>query len=177
MLLAIVHFVEQFRDSNATYCGMYMAESTIPGAGLGIFTAEPKEPGDTVGSGDVCIPVLDMYWHNGEHVTPNPFKDYFWTGDSMGMGLETATDDNEALCPGLDCAVNCNLALINVEKATPIYDDGGLDRTKDPGVGAFSPYHNGTTVVTRAIPPGGELFKFYGDNWFVCYATRANSFF
>lgn len=39
-------------------CGLYLAESTIPGAGLGIFTAVDKEPGETVGYGDVCIPMV-----------------------------------------------------------------------------------------------------------------------
>jgi hypothetical protein len=155
-------------------CGLYVAESTIPGAGLGIFSAVGKDVGDVVGHGDVCVPVIDMYWHNGNPIRPNPFKDYFWAGHAMGMASETDTDDIEALCPGLDCVINCHLALVNVEKATPQYDaSDALHREKDPGVGAFSPYHNGTTVASRDIPPGGELFKFYGDHWF---ATRKRIF-
>ena len=75
--------------------------------------------------------------------------------------------DIEAICPGLDCVINCNLALINVDKATPNYDEAGLHRAKDPAAGSITPYHNGTTVVTRRIPAGGELFKFYGNSWFV----------
>jgi hypothetical protein len=65
------------------------------------------------------------------------------------------------------------LALINVQKSIPLYDTAGLHRSKDPGVGAFTPYHNGTSTVSRHIPVGGELFKFYGDNWF---ATRPKLF-
>lgn len=146
-------------------CGLYLAPSTIPGAGVGIFTAVEKQIGDTVGRGDICIPVIDMYWH-ADGIT-QPFSDYFWSGDTMGMSHETDSDDVEALCPGLDCAINCHLALVNVEKAVPVYDDfGALHRSRDPGTGAFSPYHNGTTYVSRHIPAGGELFKFYGDHWF-----------
>ena len=65
------------------------------------------------------------------------------------------------------------MALINVQKSIPLYDTAGLHRSKDPGVGAFTPYHNGTSTVSRHIPVGGELFKFYGDNWF---ATRTKLF-
>lgn len=82
----------------------------------------------------------------------------------MGMSRETDSDDIEAYCPGLDCAVNCNPALLNVEKMTPRYDDP-VPRT-DPGAGAMTPYHNGTTYVSRHIPVGGELFKDYGQGWF-----------
>jgi hypothetical protein len=89
------------------------------------------------------------------------------------MKFEAMTADIEALCPGLDCVINCNLALINVDKATPVYDEAGLHRARDPAAGSITPYHNGTTVVTRRIPPGGELFKFYGDSWFF---TRTKDF-
>ena len=82
----------------------------------------------------------------------------------MGMTAETDSDDVEAYCPGLDCAVNCNPALLNVAKSTPMHDEAGLHRSKDPGSGARSPYHNGTTLVTREIPAGGELFKDYGQS-------------
>jgi hypothetical protein len=44
------------------YCALYLAESTIPGAGMGIFTAEAKAKGDTISRGDLCIPFIDMYW-------------------------------------------------------------------------------------------------------------------
>ena len=35
-----------------------MAASTIPGAGLGIFTAKDLEEGDFVGNGDIAIPLV-----------------------------------------------------------------------------------------------------------------------
>jgi len=85
----------------------------------------------------------------------------------MGMHAETAREDIESLCPGLDCAINCHQGLINVEKSVPDYDDVLMRRHLDPGAGAFTPYHNGTTGVSRKIPVGGELFKDYGASWFV----------
>src|SRR3569623_150166 len=44
------------------YCALYLAESTIPGAGMGIFTVEEKKTGDTIARGEICIPFIDMYW-------------------------------------------------------------------------------------------------------------------
>jgi hypothetical protein len=122
------------------------------------------EEGDVIGNGDVCLPLLDIYWHN-DHKFFFPMRDYVWDGRIMGMGLEVEDDDINAYWPGMDCAVNCNIALVNVAKASPTYDEGGLHRGHYPGAGAISPYHNGTTRVTRTIPAGGELFKFYGDDW------------
>ena len=88
---------------------------------------------------------------------------------SMGMKQEVASSDIQASCPGLDCAINCYIPLVNVGTATPVYDDARVSRYHNPGVGAFSPYLNGTTIVTRAIPAGGELFKFYGNDWYVIH--------
>lgn len=53
-----------------------------------------------------------------------------------------------------------------MEKESPQYDFLGLHRSRDAGVGAFTPYHGCKTVVHHSIPVGGELFKSYGDNWF-----------
>ena len=108
-----------------------------------------------------------MYSHNDRGTMFNPVKDYFWQGQAMGMHAETARADIESLCPGLDCAINCHQGLINVQKSVPDYDDVRLRRHRDPGAGAFTPYHNGTTGVSRKIPVGGELFKDYGASWFV----------
>ena len=46
-------------------CDLYIAESTLPKAGLGLFTGSAKSVGDTVGSGDVCLPLFNLDAHNG----------------------------------------------------------------------------------------------------------------
>ena len=57
-------------------CGLYIAESTLPGAGLGVFTAYNRPKDSVVSNGDICVPFKDLYWHNTRPLT-NPFKDYF----------------------------------------------------------------------------------------------------
>ena len=167
MMLLIIKILTYRAYSASDECELYMAQSTIPNAGLGIFTAVERNPGEKVGEGDVCIPIIELDGHNPKTKEEfNPFNDYVWAGEVMGMKMEALSLDIEALCPGLDCAINCNLALLNVAKADPNYDDAGLHRFTHPGAGANTPYHNGTAKVIRQIPPGGELFKFYGDWWF-----------
>jgi hypothetical protein len=179
---------------DAAECTLYLARSSIPGAGLGIFTTVAKQVGDSIDTiGDGCIPLIDLHWHHAQYDphagihSLDPFTDYMWSGQSMGMHKETLRDDVEALCPGLDCAINCHLGLGNVAKAIPKYDDGSASATIErgqwvdgggpstgmnardgnPGAGAYSPYINMSTVATRAIPAGSELFKAYGDGWFL----------
>jgi hypothetical protein len=154
-------------------CSLYLSPSTIPGAGLGMFVTREYFRGDTIFVGDLAIPLVDVSWHTGTNKYFSHFANYQWEGGAMGMAQDTDEDavDIEAFCPGLDCAVNCNLALINVGKATPIWDDAGLHRYTSPGFGAITPYHNGSTKVINYIPKGGEIFKFYGD-W--CKSTKTN---
>jgi hypothetical protein len=169
----LVHVISSSDTNTHSQCDLYMAESTIPNAGLGIFSAIERNVGDEVGDGDVCFPLLEIDLHHTG--TFNPFYDYVWAGEVMGMKMEVGSADVEALCPGLDCAINCNLALINVDKSTPVHDEAGLHRAEDAGAGAITPYHNGTTKVIRKVPPGGELFKFYGDNWYVASVSTSSS--
>jgi hypothetical protein len=135
---------------------------------LGVFTTRPLQPGDAVGTpGDVCIPIVDLKWHMGRKDFFWPLSEYVWNGDAMGMDHESERRNGiKGFCPGaMDCATNCNIALINVGKSLPEYSAAGLHRKSDPGAGAMTPYLNGTTVVEENVPAGGELFKSYGDHW------------
>ena len=69
------------------------------------------------------------------------------------------------LSPGMGTLCNSHLGLDNVDSNLATYDISGLERT-DPGVGAFSGYHNRESFTTRDIRAGAELFISYGVNWF-----------
>ena len=147
-------------------CGLYLAESTIPNAGMGIFSRIERKVGDLVGDGDVAIPILDLSLHMSEKEPYfNPTGNYLWDGTNMGMGTEVWSEDVNAYWPGINCAVNCFAPLINLEHSTPIYDSAKVHRHRHPGAGAFTPYHLGISSVSYPIPAGGELFKDYGDEW------------
>lgn len=152
-------------------CGLYLAPSTIEGAGLGIFTTRPRSIGDTVGYGEVVIPMVEVAFYNGNKEDLfNPFSNYYWRGSEKGLFDVVADhriDEVQGFVPGLDAAINCNLALINVENSGSRFDNSGLNRNKDPMAGAMTAYHTTPSPIIQNIPAGGELFKFYGDQWYV----------
>lgn len=55
---------------------------------------------------------------------------------------------------GIGAAPNCWLPLVNVADTTTDYDDTGLHRSRDPGAGAITPYHNRRGYATTEIPAG-----------------------
>mmetsp|Transcript_26183 Transcript_26183/g.54648 ORF Transcript_26183/g.54648 Transcript_26183/m.54648 type:complete len:286 (+) Transcript_26183:894-1751(+) len=46
-----------------------------------------------------------------------------------------------------------------------IYDNAGMHRSKDPGVGSFTSYHSSQTTAVEDIKAGAELFAAYGAEW------------
>lgn len=156
----------------AAACTLFLAPSTIPDAGLGVYTAQPLQRGERIVSADPVIPILDLEWHNGwfDFASPNPFRNYVWSGRAVGMSFEVESFELvTAFWPGLDAAVNSHAAINNLRRSIPTIDadmNGRLHRSRDSSVGSFSPYVGGHTYVQEDVPAGGELFKNYGDEWF-----------
>ena len=143
-------------------CELYLAESTIPNAGLGIFTTVQKQVGDSVTNGEPIVPVIDIDLHQGDFDTfHNPSYDYVWHGYALGMAHESFEGTIDGYWPGIGAAVNFYPPLVNVKTSLPSYDEAGFHRYTHPGAGAFTPYHLGIPKVTRSIPPGGELYSKY----------------
>ena len=68
--------------------------------------------------------------------------------------------------PGIGAAINCDLPLVNVVDTWTKIDGAGMHRSKDPGVGAFTPYYDRKSKATRTIRAGEELYIDYGENYF-----------
>jgi hypothetical protein len=65
--------------------------------------------------------------------------------------------------PGIGCTVNSIMDGHNIISTHGSeYNTVGLHRAKDPGAGAFTPYHNSITEASEDIPAGSELFAEYG---------------
>jgi hypothetical protein len=61
---------------------------------------------------------------------------------------------------GIGALTNCFHPLINLEIVTSRMDSAGLHRSRDPGAGAFTPYHNRRSYAYKNIPAGyGSLSK------------------
>lgn len=139
-------------------CGVWLAKSTIPSAGYGMFAGKDfAKDEDLVPSGDVVIPVVDInIHHEGIRFL---WDEYTWDGKEMNLFLEgLLSDELAATSPGLGSAANCFIDLTNVEEINPIQGYEGLHRFKDPGAGGFSPYWNRTALASKPITAGQELF-------------------
>jgi hypothetical protein len=149
-------------------CTVYLAPSTIEGAGQGIFTSVARENNTVLGLSDVIVPIYDLRWHHPDDDYHWIFTEYVWDGiKMMGMHADTENALVDAYAPGLDCAINCHLGLLNVDRGFPSYDTTTLPhRSEHPAAGSMTAYYNCSTFTTTDLPAGAELFKYYGDHWF-----------
>ena len=147
-------------------CSLYVAPSTIDGAGLGVFTSEPIDKGDRVGLSDIVIPIVDLETHHPK--LKWMLHGYVWEGRyHMGMHREGKDKKLDAFAPGLDSTVNCHKGLLNVDWGYPTYDTTLPHRYKYPSAGTMTAYWNNFSSYAKVdVPAGAELFKDYGDGWF-----------
>jgi hypothetical protein len=148
-------------------CGIWLAPSTIPGAGLGMFAGTHFDEGqDLQAVGDVVIPIVDMVEHqDGDDDYTFLFDEYTWSAVSLGLDHEGRFEVN-CISPGFGSAANSFLPIVNIEEGNPDNNGAGLHRSVDPGAGAFAYYHNRKSTAKKDIEAGEELYVDYGSSWF-----------
>eukprot|EP00804_Cyclotella_cryptica_P030083 CCRYP_020715-RA/>CCRYP_020715-RA protein AED:0.33 eAED:0.33 QI:0/0.66/0.5/1/0.66/0.5/4/413/753 len=164
------------RDSNS--CMLYIAESTIPHAGLGIFAGVDFVEGELIGHdnwGDPAFATVDINWNNAEpdgrrvskarHDYHWPLTNYGWESSSLGI-IEEEGVVTSMYATGFGAVPNCHFSLINIEEHEVRYDLAGLSRYNSPGSGAITPFINRTTTAIKDIKAGSEFFVSYGSSWF-----------
>lgn len=151
-------------------CGVYMAPSTIGEANMGIYTANDLPANVAVNFPEIAIPLMFRDWgDHGDNPDGSLWDRYVWEGTVAD--LESYQDENRdaskaVFVPGIGCTVNSILEMNNIISTHgSIYDTAGLHRSRDPGVGAFSPYHSSKTITKEPVRAGAELFASYGDYW------------
>jgi hypothetical protein len=72
-LFTILVLALEVLSSTDLECELFIAPSTIPRAGYGVFSATEKKPGDTIGNGDVAFVLVDFAWSIGKKHR-NPFE-------------------------------------------------------------------------------------------------------
>lgn len=143
-------------------CTLWLAESSIVGAGLGMYTGKQVQKGERVGEPDIVIPIIDPDKRNW-----NPLHEFTWNGDVLHDLFFENSFIVDALIPGLGAQANCHMGLNNLDLGTDRADNAGLHRSRDPAVGSFSPRYHYAKVADRDIVPGEELFISYGEQWFL----------
>ena len=153
-------------------CRVWLAKSTIPNAGLAVFSGQTFAVGDTIlDIGDHTIPIVDFSLFHGKGYEP-VWQDYTWKG-------YIARADNEGLLKveviscGIGAVANCILDFQNIEEGRGVQSiPVGMHRAKDPGAGAFTEYHSRFATAKTDIEAGAELFVSYGRNWYVTRMMR-----
>jgi hypothetical protein len=158
---------------SSAQCGLYMAESAIPGSGLGMFAAIPIRANQRIFYGDVVVNVEDFplniklrNWFYQDFTSPVQgwlLDSYFWNPTNT-LGLHEA-DDVQSIIPGLGMLANSHTGLVNAVTVAPQRVED-LHRGRDPGAGASTTFHDHHFISAGDIEAGAELFVAYGDSWF-----------
>jgi len=164
------HHQQQKHDSQQR-CTLYLAESSIPNAGLGIYSGISIRKNETFSHhlDDIVIPIHDIELHNDYKPVKWLISDYTWTASKLGVDVEAKRV--KGLAPGLGALANNHQALKNIAfRGVPSNDNeglhhGGLHRGKHPGAGSITPYYGLKHYATSSIEAGSELFHDYGSTW------------
>ena len=158
-------------------CGLFMAPSTIPNAGWGVFAGRNYAPEEVFEPLDVAHSVVDYYEErqrllakpNTTTTTPPPLlpewimDSYHWTAI-----VTHALFDAQQLytfMPGIGMLANSYAGLLNVDHQGA----GTRERLprSTPSAGALTHYQQVAFAAKRDIVAGEELFVEYGDDWFL----------
>jgi hypothetical protein len=156
-------------------CTTYLAPSSIPNAGLGIYTSIPLPAKTLIGSSQIGILLQDPDHHNPRRSYEfDLLTNYVWSATPLTHGVHEVSY-GESICVGIGMMANCHYGLINVDhihdwKYRPELDgtdtlnvDAGKHMTlEDVGRGGYS-WHSGVKFETlRGMEAGEEMFVSYG---------------
>lgn len=144
-------------DEHAQYrCNIYMAPSSIKGAGFGIYTMNDIAKGEKIipYSEAPSINLCDEYSNGMDEIDWN-HVDYLWSG--KGLAEYECKEASESVMT-FGALSNFHTYLTNVNPLHEPYDDTAADRFKDPSAGSFSYLNGHAFEATRAIKAGSEIF-------------------
>ncbi|KAL7468186.1 hypothetical protein ACHAXS_008404, partial [Conticribra weissflogii] len=172
-------------------CTIYLAPSSIPDSGLGMYTAVPYQKGQTFPIPEIAILLQDPAQHDVlQKFHSNLLSQYPWAAQVLTNG-HLEVHSGEAMVPGLGMLANSHLGLVNARqldywKMQPFLDGtdslsleesrsfGGFDingdgciEGNDVGRGAYSSHSRVVCEAQTDIQAGEELFVNYGDGWFL----------
>mmetsp|Transcript_26636 Transcript_26636/g.30489 ORF Transcript_26636/g.30489 Transcript_26636/m.30489 type:complete len:617 (+) Transcript_26636:206-2056(+) len=170
-------------DQKPYQCSLYMAPSSIPHSGFGVYTGRkiPRNSAVQPYSNSVSLAVTDVTFHTeNEDSDYWSHVDYLWSGSGLAEFEADEVSENVFV---MGCLANFHTYLKNLHPESVEYDDTIADRFTDPGAGAFS-YHAGHLfTAVRDIEAGEELFADYGEEWldsreetFADYVPRQDDF-
>jgi hypothetical protein len=155
----VVDNISRSQDDSVE-CGLWLAPSTIQGAGLGMYAGVDFSKGDELlPGGDIVVAISDIAQHNAnkEHKGSFLWDEYTWNAEALKMLSEGFREVNVA-SEGFGAAANSFLPLYNVDEWYPLLTGTGLHRSKDAGVGASTLFHHRKSTAKYDIAAGAELY-------------------
>jgi hypothetical protein len=143
-------------------CELYMGPSSIPNAGIGMYTAVDIEEGGMVGEDEIVVPLVNYL--GSSWMLPD---EVLWVKDSTHELLVfEGYGSTESFIPGFGAAINCHMGLNNVDHSFATMFKTNLHPSKDPGTLGRTIWGGITNNALRPIQAGEELFVDYGEHWF-----------
>ena len=145
-------------------CDVFLAPSSIPNGGLGVYAAKSIEKGEKILSDDMAIHFIDRYQQDQlrlkhEKQSGKAKNDTWALGwyalDSHWTMGSFEAKQVESLPYSLSMLANSHSVLHNVEMMPPSVDPA----VNDIHAGATSSYHGLYAQATRDIEAGEELFS------------------
>jgi hypothetical protein len=124
----------------ADTCQFYLAESSIPNAGFGIYTVKSIEKGQFIqpSSDAPSIVITDVDKHNLGHDPNWNHVNYVWAGEGWADFESNAVWES---VPTFGALSNFHTYLYNIKPIAAPYNDAMTPRSSEsPGMGAYSYY-------------------------------------
>jgi len=143
-------------------CGFYLAESSIPNSGAGMYTVKHISKGDPIGEADANILNEDLEANNGGKIPRWTHFDYFWMAEWRDEFLAAKNVHVNAFPVG--SLANFHTFFKNTYPGEVLFDNVNVTRFDSPTAGSFS-YYTRVFEATRDILAGEEIFANYGEPW------------
>ena len=164
-------------DQEDDECTVYLAPSSIPNSGLGMYTTRKINKGELFHLPEVGVALRDRVVHftSGGDGT-KLLNQYPWSHTVLNHGTYE-TSMMEGLVPGIGMLANSHLGLVNMRHQDSWKTETQKDSTDsfhytesltmdDVGRGSYSTHGNVVFEASNNLAAGEELFVSYGVGWF-----------
>jgi len=147
-------------------CRIYLAESSIPNSGLGMFSGVNIQKGDRIGYDELPVAIFDIISHSEmKDADQWHIGNYQWDPDSRSLKLGEEAILVTAMIPGINSAANGYPDMQkHVFQSVNVI---GYERPKysDLQAGASNEYNSVRFIATKAMPQGIEILVQYHDQY------------
>lgn len=160
------YYYDEVSYSSDASCGLYLAKSSIPNSGLGVYTGISHDVGSIIAPEEIAHQILyemdDVSKSCDFEDNAKVAYDYVWQSYVTGGQYEGARVGS--LIPGLGMAANSFLPMINTRSLMGKVDSAGVNVDESgavemgPGSGAFSAYHGTIYLAEVPLEAGSEVF-------------------